>query len=431
MTYRNLVSGAYEPSFFIIRLDSEAPVESIALESTSTFTHEYIHFLQDLTLPYCIRENLAKLNKFFAEIEQIRNSKEAHLPSRLVDADVEITSSQTELTWGDGQHQSDVGTIIFITPEHKIFNGHTGPFNVYTYRIETQHGSTCHFGAWHLLEYIAYKIESKHYPSDDSLPDLPYRSVDLVLEHYELAHLSELKRVALAEYCLLNDNPAHRLLVVVEALRTTHSDLSKTSDDNFVKALLAADWQAAGMPPETIPQKMERRLTQLRTQLLIRFPEESFPAIYHWLDEVIEYTTKQLAGRFLFADLYGMDTNQFLLRMTVITHTVGIPLIINSMNEIGTTLGGDDNKDQFIQLLLAFEVGTYLQDANPTCPMCSVCEQSAQQLINSDCFEAPFRRARSAQLCPFGAFAKTHGLADVKWYIERKRVPWRDASPFD
>jgi hypothetical protein len=42
--------------------------------------------------------------------------------------------------------------------------------------------------------------------------------------------------------------------------------------------------------------------------------------------------------------------------------------------------------------------------------------------MNDDCYEAPFRRALDDELCPFGAFAKTHGLSRVVWYQNGKVV---------
>ena len=59
-------TGDYEPAFFIIRINSDDPIgDGISGRLLGTFIHEYIHFLQDLLLPYCMRENLVVLSKFF------------------------------------------------------------------------------------------------------------------------------------------------------------------------------------------------------------------------------------------------------------------------------------------------------------------------------------------------------------------------------
>lgn len=102
MLFHN-AEGEYEPSFFVIRVKSDAAVESVADENLSTFIHEYIHFLQDLTLPYCIRENLVHLREFFVLVDQVSERNAIHLPCILADDDLTVTRCQTDLTWGGGK----------------------------------------------------------------------------------------------------------------------------------------------------------------------------------------------------------------------------------------------------------------------------------------------------------------------------------------
>lgn len=416
--------GEYEPSFFIIRIDADVPISTVVDQHQSTFVHEYIHFLQDLTLPYCIRENLARLHEFFMQIAQACSQKEIHLPTHLIDADYELTKRQTELTWGNNGTQENADAIMAINSEFETFEGLTGPFNVYKYVISTTNGSDYHLGARDLLEYLAYKIEARHFPGEEKLPDLPYRSVDLVFEYFGLSCLSDQKRVAVAEYCLLNDNPVRRLMVVIEDLLGGQFDEGDLADDErFIECLLNQNWQARGVPFETVTVKIKRRLGELKDFLLSKFPEQSFPAIYAWLDGVIDYASRDLAGQLLFARLYGLDTPNFQDAISEILRNVGIPLLVNRDEEIGTSLGDNDNKYQFLQLLLAYEFSYYVKRDDPICPMYGVCEQSNPTVINDDCMEAPFRRAHDEKLCPFGVFIKAHGLADITWYVKDQVLP--------
>jgi hypothetical protein len=422
-------AGTYEPSFFIIQIDSDLPVDTVLDSNESTFTHEYIHFLQDLILPYCMRENLVRLHAFSVQIQRARADGEIHLPYDTSDEDAELTTRQSEFTWGGNTIQTDVGAITSIEPFEEWVEEHQ--FFLKKYQLTFENFSNYHFGARDLLEYIAFKIESRHFPEEQPLPDLPYRAVDLVLNHFELSYLSDTKRIALAEYCLLNDNPAQRLMVVIEDIKRGHlSGIELQDDESFMRHLEVRPWIAAGRPFETVQEKLGRRYLELTTSMLYKFPDQAFPAVYSWLGHTMGYAQSELAGRSIFASLYALETTEFRREMSSIVGNIGIPLLVNRNGDIGTSLGEEDSKDQFIQLLLAYEFSEYLTRADMQCPMCNVCEKHQPGLMNSNCLDAPFRRAHDDELCPFGAFAKTHGISDVMWYRNQQLVPSR-GSDFD
>ncbi len=429
MILRN-ASGEYEPSYFIIRVDSDEPVTTLAERHTSTFVHEYVHFLQDLILPYCIRENAIRLEEFFILIDAARRERSMHLPNRLSeDAMFDVTRRQTAATWGGGTFVPEVARILDIECAEEAFPQYG--YSLHRYTLKLQDEKDYHLGARDLLEYIAHKIEDRHFPGGAVLPDLPYRSMDLVLDYHGLARFSTTQRVALAEYCLLNDNPVRRLMVVIEDIH--HGAIPEdllASDEKFIEFLKNFHWIAKGRPPETIARKVERRLQKLREALLTIFPEPAFPAIYHWLDGAIAYSHEKLAGRHLFAQLYAAEEATFRDQISRILADVGIPLLANRNHDIGTSLGDDETTPQFIQLLLAYEFSTYVKRQDPTCPMYDVCDKNNPDIMSEDCMEAPFRRAAEDELCPFGAFVKTHGLDKATWYVNGKILSGLKSGPW-
>jgi hypothetical protein len=48
----------YVPSFYFMKIETNEDIEYAIRNNTQTFLHEYIHFLQDLFLPYNIRNAL-------------------------------------------------------------------------------------------------------------------------------------------------------------------------------------------------------------------------------------------------------------------------------------------------------------------------------------------------------------------------------------
>lgn len=54
----DFVSGSYDISFFNIHIDTPKDIDNDFFDDTdncSTFIHEFIHYLQDLVLPYTIK----------------------------------------------------------------------------------------------------------------------------------------------------------------------------------------------------------------------------------------------------------------------------------------------------------------------------------------------------------------------------------------
>jgi hypothetical protein len=430
MFLRSAAAGEYEPAYFIIRIDADQPPEELLQKNESTFFHEYIHLLQDLVLPYCMRENMVRMETFFVLIQQARQSGEMRLPSEASGADVDLTKRIAATTWGASSFHRGVAAIHQIDMIEESVDGKE--YRLQKYILSGDNVSNYHFGARDLLEYIASKIELRHFPGEFTPPDLPYRSVDLVLEHKGLSYLSDVKRVALAEYCLSNDNPARRMMMIIEdILQGSFKEKDRGDDDAFVDHLISLDWTARGVPFRTIADKLSKRYSELRETLQNQFHPDAFPAIYAWLDGALTYAKEALSGRGLFAALYSMETEEFHFAIHKILDRVGIPLVQNRGHSLGTSLGGETSKDQFIQLLLAYEFPEYLKRDETTCPLYSRCQTDAPALIDEiDCIEAPFRRAKRKKLCPFGVFVKATGLAQVRWYTRDRLISSFRSDPF-
>jgi hypothetical protein len=408
--------GSYEPAFFIIRIESNELPEQLAKQHEATFVHEYLHFLQDLVMPYCMRENIVLLEIFRAQINHARETKEMHLPSNLINEEVLHLERTSQFTWGDNAFHMKVKSIDKIRREEEVVERYG--YKLYKYFLSGSGVDDYQFGARDLLEYIASKIETRHFPDVPSPPDLPYRSVDLVLAFNDLAHLSDIKRIALAEYCLMNDNPAHRLMVVIEEIKDGYFRGAELNDDDtFIEFLFNHQWVAVSRPYESMADKLNRRYVELRATLQDQFSENSSPLIHAWLGEALDYAQRTIGGLSLFSTFYEMSTEQFKAAISAVISNLGVPLIVNKNGELGSSLGDESSKSEFIQLLLAYQFSEYIKSDETACPMFSTCERDNPELIDEvDCIEGPFRRASDEELCPFGVFVKTTGLSTVKWY---------------
>ena len=60
----NQNAGDYALSFFNICLNDMEAFSEDACRNSATFVHEFLHYLQDLALPYNIRLNMASFQGF-------------------------------------------------------------------------------------------------------------------------------------------------------------------------------------------------------------------------------------------------------------------------------------------------------------------------------------------------------------------------------
>lgn len=58
------MKGSYEPSYFIMRIDTSEKLTNDLDRHSQTFIHEHTHFIQDISLPYRIKNNVNDVYRF-------------------------------------------------------------------------------------------------------------------------------------------------------------------------------------------------------------------------------------------------------------------------------------------------------------------------------------------------------------------------------
>ena len=58
------LAGFYSLSFFNLHIKSDEDLSLMLKKYTQTFVHEFLHYIQDIILPYNIRLNLTNLSLF-------------------------------------------------------------------------------------------------------------------------------------------------------------------------------------------------------------------------------------------------------------------------------------------------------------------------------------------------------------------------------
>lgn len=407
-------NGYYMPSYFFIHIDSDEELDTIISNNSQTFAHEYIHFLQDLVLPYCIRANLTAISQLSCINTYAIENKDVIRPFDQWNEDCLITRRQLAYTWGDSRFIESVDEIRDI---HKnYFTIPTGQ-NVYKYSVDI--GSIEYqIGARDLLEYIAHKIESKHWIMNTY--DFPYRTVDKLFEFYGLSDIPIGVRLCIVEYCLYNDNPINMFLELF-----INQEIINKNKDVFLsyskckEFLLGMGWLSRGNFKESIFSKTKRRLDDFTIWLSNQYKHKQFSDIKKWVNFVTEYTEKFLSNRFILSELYELDSEEFTKNINTICSDLGVPLLFNNKLEFASMLPIEYEMEQFIQFYVMLKFMDYIESDEDGCPVADFCKANLN-LFRKECLIDPLTNIEKQTMCPFLLFIKSYGfdqanIINSKW----------------
>lgn len=421
----NDICGYYNPSFFNMVLETDEYISSAINKYSATFTHEFIHYIQDIIFPYNIRMNLSRLRWFL----NIRQSaiKKGYLTCPFNDWDSDSQTTWLQYNMTIGRNSNGLGFIdeVWKMEDAVIYSEKASgydtsysmkyrEFNVYTYNMCINSGIPYNLGARDLLEYIAHKIEAKHFVSDEMSPQLPYESVDLLFEHYGLSHVPDTIRLCIAEVCLYNDNPIRFLFVNFLENEEFKQVITSLSYDQVYKKLLSLEFVSTDGVKETINHKTNRRLKQFEDELSLHYI--NFVGIRNWIKKVNNFAEKELSNRFVFSDLYKMGTNKFEETISWIISSIGLPLVMNNKEECISLQSHQDNVDEFIQFYILQKFFEYVFSGTKeinVCPIYNFCKANGN-ICDEQCKGNLQLEKLKNKGCPYMIFLKSYGLTSIE-----------------
>lgn len=406
-------NGYYLPSCFFMKIESNEDINQCIQNNEQTFVHEYIHFLQDLILPYSIRNTLISNRNFALVCSKSYHDREIIKPFIEWDEDSKLTKKQFSYSWGGGVGRTFIGpNKKIVTISKESFDNPNGT-KVYGYLLNLGN-EHYHMGARDFLEYIAHKIESKHWQT--SHPAYPYKSVDLLFEHLGLGWVSDEVRICIVEFALYNDNPMNQFMFLMNDLflKSTEYLISY----NICKSMLMSfQWNCNSGISETLYSKTERRLLDLNNSLGEKYNNKNFSSIQSWIDFVISYSKDEFANRLIFTEIFMLDNKDFNVTISKYVKDIGIPLVFNNKEECVSLLPSEFDQNQFIQLYTAHQFMRFVGKKENSCELQSFCRSNRPNLIDKNCSTNAIERANCKELCPFGAFVKSYGLHDISWKV--------------
>lgn len=401
-------TGCYEQSYYTIRIDSDEHFEKVIDSNNQTFAHEYVHFLQDIFLPYNLRFNLIKARDFDLIIEKGQTGFVR--PFDEWDEDSQVTQQQLQHTFGDTIFINEPSEVLNVEVKHTTIPPYSA--KVFQYDLDLEIHGLYQIGARDLLEYIADKIESKHWKTDS--PHFPYRTVDSIIEFKGMEIMPYQSRIAIAEMALHNDNPMHQFFFILEELKAKCDDETLASYEKL-KALIAnIEWESVGGFADNMHSKTERRLVAIRNSLQRSYPQHTYPDIYAWIGEIEQYVRNHMQGRFFFAELYELSSELFFNALNKIIEEIGVPIVCNSNEQVFSLLPERYDQQQFMQIYLNNKFAIFSTSVATKCTMYDFCSAANSSIMDQNCSDNPIARGAYEVLCPMGLMVKRMNLHKVE-----------------
>ena len=411
------MNGEYSPAFFTIKLDSsEVNYDMVDLISNSTFIHEYIHFMQDLILPYCIRMNLSYIRCFNDICQCGKKNQKIEIPFNNWTEDTKKLRNQLYHTFGSKTDKDKNIGITSINRSNYSFSGYDEnlgiirkDINVFKYEIIFINNSRYQLGARDLLDYIAYSIERKYYGQGNSCPDFPYKTVDILFEYYNHSEIETEKRVLIAEYCLHNDNPIHYLINNIFGNEEFIEIISRETINDLYEILPKIFIVTRDMVVVDFYDKEKRRLSEFLNQLQYIYDSEKLKI---WLRKVNDYSKLNFQGTFVFTNLFTLPSNSFKSTFAKMIEDLGNPFMINKNDKIITINNHASlNSRELAYFLMVERFVHYAEKVNSsykTCPVAKFCEQNYENKCTKQ-----YVLNQSLSNCPYKSFLKTKGIDNI------------------
>jgi hypothetical protein len=406
-------NGWYAPAFFYLGIDSDEKITESITNNISIFIHEYLHFLQDITLPYLLRQSKIFYRSFSLVILDTTTRGSLNIPFNHWDDDTKLTNLQREYTLGEGGKliSNNIGKITSIRNDYN--NNNCYGQKIYRYYIDIDDSNEYQIGAVDFYEYITSKIECKFYQK--SYPAIPYNTLDYVFDYYELSEIPIESRLYIVEYCLYNDNPIRFFHKIIEQIIKKNKEIFKDYK-KCKKTLESYGWHSNGhiKDCEDIFSKTDRRINELLQDLNGIYNSLKLPSLNKWINSVLSYAQEVLASRFIFSELYLLDDRLKLEGIiSEFISKIGIPLIFNKSNDLASWLPKDKNYNykEFLNLYIIDNFMQFVQNDTLICPLTSLCKRINH--VDEDCLDINIKM-NNISTCYFTDFLKMFNLNNIK-----------------
>lgn len=194
--------------------DGTLNLNNLSRHQYGTFLHEYVHYIQQLTTMFGIKQ-CDMFNRVYCEfVNYIETEKGIHIPFNIaeISPDIKRFCEYTEKIRGDKSTSKHIDAVEVKNTEIESAKNEKRSVRIGYYDFENQKldENGFLFGALSIMESMAHLVQSLIDDVDDVHPTVPYRTVEMICEskkEYRRVAKDKKMMISLCHCALMYDNP--------------------------------------------------------------------------------------------------------------------------------------------------------------------------------------------------------------------------------
>lgn len=404
--------GLYLPSFFCMELNIPFDFEKLENNNSnqvSTFIHEYIHYIQDVTTTYGYINFCHYMNLIQLGLHKVATSKEDLIKVPISyegTENAEERDLQMSIFGGDSEYLTNcfIDSIQCEREElYELFDNNENEEickNIeLTYHSNNKYNQIYKFGSMCIMESMAYLIESHIFSEQIRCNEFPYNTCEAVC-NYMYPGFGNNKRniVALCDVSLMTTQPGNTFCLLLWYMNK-NKILPKDDDEIYELALEC-------LKPNYIKGEFNLEINKIIEKIDYLYPKndeitkkinEHFSNIIHEAENV----RKNDYG--FFSRIMNMDSNkaiEYIFKDYI--KKFALPVIRDREDNVYMY----SNKDLDLTLILAsralYEI-FFNTKCEFKCYMYGICKKFEFQ-CNNNCISSPWNMVNNDAVCPFAYF---------------------------
>ena len=411
--------GYYCPTFFKLVVETIYDLNNLnnlGEEPFSTFFHEYIHFLQDISTTYgltncCIVVDRIKyINKCILENKSEKTFKIPFDFSKAGITKLNKNIQNVYLGTNPGLTQLDINKIQLENSlvQLPIPNSQLNKVVIY-YNSATGTIESFEFGALCIIESMAH-IAQKSILSTIEHDDVPYKVASLVAKQiYPIIGDNPFFTYSFCDACLMTHHPGEAFYQLLQLMKKdNYVPTSEIDIYNYVYNNISANSISL---LDIFSQTIDSASESLSDYFTTKYYENERKWVKHILEKVKEIRLNQPDFMLQIIKNGKTDMSKFIH----LFEEIGTPLIANMddkswFNPPKGLIGTEIHIDRFAairEIFCLYELGY------KKCKMKNYCQHSPDgDITDIHCDNSPWERSNQKRLCAYGALWRTWGLND-------------------
>lgn len=423
MNMLNTTLGSYMPSFF--RMEVEFPFSSKDLKAPfdekwiSIFTHEYIHFLQDITTfaginnAYVYSEHIHGLVNSIYKYPKGNLAVPVSIPENY--ANIELNQFVNTEGWGTPE-EVDEFFLVKITKECKKVPFQNDFVKELTCIVlKSANGDEVVFGTRAIMESMAYMMERMITRGSVPAHEYPYNAAEMVVDNlYPEFGRDKLNIIALCDACMQFSEPGKIFVQSLELFKA--QNFSPRDANQVIDHFYSCPFKQMGKTTYLM-QGFVSMSMMVGERLKLYLNGSAFKPFHNVVHRLLGFGMKErINNRYFMLDIvrkgYVLD-NPIMQRYMA---TIGTPVIKDCNDDYWSVFPkGISASDYWIDYFPAIEqVYNCLAKGHTLCEMMAWCKKSPGVNEDDRCWMNPWTRADDTYLCPYAMLWKHWNL---KGYI--------------